>query len=69
MRGAYISYRGDAMPCCMVSTPDRANLGNMARQEIIKVWNGPMYRSFRNALRSSNPPEICRGCGIYKGTF
>jgi radical SAM protein with 4Fe4S-binding SPASM domain len=69
MRGAYMSYRGDAMPCCMVSTPDRANLGNMAHSDIAEIWNGPLYRSFRTALRSDNPPEICRGCGIYKGTF
>jgi MoaA/NifB/PqqE/SkfB family radical SAM enzyme len=69
MRGAYISYRGDAMPCCMVSTPDRANLGNMAAAGIDGVWNGPLYQAFRSALRSGNPPEICRGCSIYKGTF
>jgi MoaA/NifB/PqqE/SkfB family radical SAM enzyme len=29
-RGAYISYQGLAMPCCMVATPDRIQLGNMA---------------------------------------
>ena len=28
--GAYISYQGYAMPCCMVATPDRSNFGNMA---------------------------------------
>jgi MoaA/NifB/PqqE/SkfB family radical SAM enzyme len=69
VRGAYLSCRGDAMPCCMVSTPDRANLGNMAQGDVADVWNGPLYRAFRSALASGNPPEICRGCGIYKGTF
>src|SRR5205823_10474988 len=28
-RGAYLSYQGLAMPCCMVATPDRVNFGNM----------------------------------------
>src|SRR4051794_36600277 len=29
-RGAYVSFQGLAMPCCMVATPDRINFGNMA---------------------------------------
>ena len=28
-RGAYVSYQGLAMPCCMVATPDRIQLGNV----------------------------------------
>src|SRR5439155_190590 len=31
-RGAYVSYQGLAMPCCMVATPDRVQLGNMAKE-------------------------------------
>ncbi len=68
-RGAYLSWRGEAMPCCMVSTPDRANLGNMARDGVEPVWNGPTYRAFRAALDSPEPPEVCRGCALYNGTF
>lgn len=68
-RGAYLSYRGEAMPCCMVSTPDRIQLGNMAVEGVAAVWNGPAYRGFRAALASDAPPEICRGCAIYNGTF
>lgn len=67
--GAYLSYRGEAMPCCMVSTPDRMKLGDMARESVVTVWNGEAYRKFRAALASGQPPEICRGCGIYNGTF
>jgi radical SAM protein with 4Fe4S-binding SPASM domain len=68
-RGAYLSFRGDAMPCCMVSTPDRANLGNMAEHGVEEIWNGRDYAEFRAALDSPEPPEICRGCAIYNGTF
>jgi MoaA/NifB/PqqE/SkfB family radical SAM enzyme len=68
-RGAYLSYRGEAMPCCMVSTPDRAKLGDMAADGVDAVWNGAAYRDFRAALETDQPPEICRGCGIYNGTF
>src|SRR5205823_1400194 len=59
-RGAYVSYRGLAMPCCMVATPDRINFGNMAEAGVEAIWNGPDYEAFRAALSSETPPEVCR---------
>lgn len=67
--GAYISYQGYAMPCCMVSTPDRINFGNIAEQGVEATWNGAAYQQFRDQLASSEPPEICRSCALYAGTF
>lgn len=68
-RGAYLSYTGEAMPCCMVSTPDRISLGNMVRDGVETVWRGSSYAGFRDQLRSEQPHEICRGCSLYHGTF
>ncbi len=68
-RGAYVSYQGLAMPCCMISTPDRLNFGNMADQGVAKVWNGADYEAFRARLDSDTPPSICQSCSVYKGTF
>jgi radical SAM protein with 4Fe4S-binding SPASM domain len=68
-RGAYLSYQGLAMPCCMVATPDRINFGNMAEQGVEAVWEGEAYQAFREALSSETPPEVCRSCAIYTGTF
>jgi MoaA/NifB/PqqE/SkfB family radical SAM enzyme len=68
-RGAYLSYEGLAMPCCMVATPDRANLGNVAQDGAAIVWNGDAYQEFRARLDSDDPPEVCRSCAIYNGTF
>jgi MoaA/NifB/PqqE/SkfB family radical SAM enzyme len=68
-RGAYLSYQGLAMPCCMISTPDRLNFGSMAEAGVTAVWNGPDYEEFRQRLSSDNPPEVCRSCSIYSGTF
>lgn len=68
-RGAYLSYRGETMPCCMVNTPDRISLGNMADRGVAAVWHGVAYRDFRAALMSDAPPEICRGCNLYRGRF
>ena len=67
--GPYITYDGTAMPCCMVATPDRAALGNVARDGVAAVWNGPAYRDFRDRLDSDQPPEICRSCSVYARVF
>jgi MoaA/NifB/PqqE/SkfB family radical SAM enzyme len=68
-RGAYISYRGDAMPCCMVSTPDRINFGNMLKDGVATVWKGAGYQRFRDQLAADDPSPICRSCSLYRGTF
>jgi MoaA/NifB/PqqE/SkfB family radical SAM enzyme len=68
-RGAYISYDGRAMPCCMVATPDRINFGSMAAEGVAQIWNGAAYSAFRTALSSSTPPAVCSGCAVYNGTF
>lgn len=66
---AYFSYDGHAMPCCMVSTPDRMNFGKLAGQGFVELWENEAYQEFRARLDSDSPPEICRACSIYKGTF
>lgn len=68
-RGAYVSYQGLAMPCCMVATPDRIHFGNMAEEGVAAVWNGAAYQQFRAQLDSDEPPEVCRSCSIYSATF
>ncbi len=68
-RGAYVSYQGLAMPCCMVATPDRIQLGDMAAHSVRAIWDGAAYQEFRARLSSDNPPDVCRSCSIYCGTF
>jgi MoaA/NifB/PqqE/SkfB family radical SAM enzyme len=68
-RGAYVSYQGLSMPCCMVATPDRIQFGSMAKEGAAAVWNGPAYEAFRDRLSSDEPPEVCRSCSVYSGTF
>jgi MoaA/NifB/PqqE/SkfB family radical SAM enzyme len=67
--GPYISYQGLAMPCCMIATPDRMNFGSVAQHGVLAVWNGEGYEGFRRQLASDEPPDICRSCSIYTGTF
>jgi radical SAM protein with 4Fe4S-binding SPASM domain len=67
--GAYVSYQGLAMPCCMVATPDRANFGNVIEEGVEVIWSGEAFESFRSKLASDDPPEICRSCAVYQGIF
>lgn len=66
---AYVSYQGLAMPCCQVATPDRMNFGNMAERGVEAVWNSAGFEHFRSQLASDDPPEVCRSCAVYQGTF
>jgi MoaA/NifB/PqqE/SkfB family radical SAM enzyme len=66
---AYVTFSGQAMPCCMIATPDRLSLGDMARDGVARVWNGDAYRAFRAKLDSDDPPHVCRGCAVYNGSF
>jgi radical SAM protein with 4Fe4S-binding SPASM domain len=68
-RGPYISYDGKAMPCCMVATPDRIHFGDMTEHGVANIWSNAAYRRFREQLESDTPPEVCRSCAIYAGTF
>jgi radical SAM protein with 4Fe4S-binding SPASM domain len=68
-RGPYVSYDGKAMPCCMVATPDRINFGDMERDGVAAIWNNDAYTAFRERLSSPVPPEVCRSCAVYSGTF
>lgn len=68
--GPYVSYQGYSMPCCMIATPDRGNFGKVGRDgSIVDIWRGEKYEEFRSALASDSPPEICRSCAVYRGTF
>jgi radical SAM protein with 4Fe4S-binding SPASM domain len=53
----------------MVATPDRINFGNMKEEGVAAVWNNSAYTAFREKLASPDPPEICRSCSVYTGTF
>lgn len=67
--GAYISFQGYAMPCCMVASPEQMQMGLITGDNLEEVWNGEAYTRFRDQLSSSQPPEICRQCSIYNGIF
>jgi radical SAM protein with 4Fe4S-binding SPASM domain len=66
---AYVTHRGEVQPCCMVMGSDRARLGDLDTESFDEVWQGAAYREFRERLLSDDPPEVCRGCSLYRGVF
>jgi radical SAM protein with 4Fe4S-binding SPASM domain len=64
----YITANGRALPCCIAPFSQRGyenyTLGNATQQSLREIWNGPAYRSFRDALLSAAPPTACANCGL-----
>jgi radical SAM protein with 4Fe4S-binding SPASM domain len=68
--GAYVTHRGEVQPCCMVMGSDRTTMGALTEQTFSQIWEGPAYQEFRRRLASpDDPPEVCRGCAMYRGVF
>jgi radical SAM protein with 4Fe4S-binding SPASM domain len=68
-RSAYVTHRGQVQPCCMVMGSDRALMGRLDERPFEEIWSGDEYREFRRALLDGGPPEVCRGCSLYRGLF
>jgi radical SAM protein with 4Fe4S-binding SPASM domain len=69
-RSAYVDHRARVQPCCMVMGAERATLGELDEQGLTPVWDNGAYREFRRRLLSEDdPPEVCRGCSLYRGVF
>ena len=67
---AYLTHDGKVQPCCMVMGSDRSVLGDVNRQRFGEIWQGREYEEFRSGLLGdAEPPEVCRGCSLYRGLF
>jgi radical SAM protein with 4Fe4S-binding SPASM domain len=67
---AYITHEGKVQPCCMVMGSDRGVLGDVSSAPFGEIWRGQEYARFRAGLTDERePPEVCRGCSLYRGRF
>ncbi|MBV8949753.1 MAG: radical SAM protein [Actinobacteria bacterium] len=67
---AYLTHDARVQPCCMVMGADRAVLGEVhGPGGFERVWRSAPYDEFRAALLGDTPPEVCRGCSMYRGVF
>jgi radical SAM protein with 4Fe4S-binding SPASM domain len=68
-RSAYVTHRGSVQPCCMVMGSDRVALGDVNDASFGTIWEGAAYGEFRTRLESDDPPDVCRGCSLYRRVF
>jgi MoaA/NifB/PqqE/SkfB family radical SAM enzyme len=67
---AYVTHDARVQPCCMVMGADRVVLGRVdGPGSFGAVWRSEPYEAFRDALCSDTPPDVCRGCSMYRGVF
>jgi radical SAM protein with 4Fe4S-binding SPASM domain len=60
--GFHVFYNGDVSPCCVwTGDPLDEHMGNILETPIMKVWNGPAYREFRQTMLKH--PEALHRCG------
>jgi radical SAM protein with 4Fe4S-binding SPASM domain len=65
----YVTADGTVQPCCMVMGAERAVMGRLDEGPFPELWQGDVYTRFRKALLGGDPPEVCRGCSLYRGVF
>jgi MoaA/NifB/PqqE/SkfB family radical SAM enzyme len=73
----YIMIDGSVVPDCAVLMSNRRpflesnSFGNINNMPLIKMWNTPKYRRFRETLRNPKAPvpSICLGCRVYETQF
>src|SRR4029453_8872887 len=63
---AYVTHDGRMQPCCLGMGTDRAVLGDVTQRSVRDNWHGDAYVSFRHRLRTDDPPEVCKGCSLYR---
>jgi radical SAM protein with 4Fe4S-binding SPASM domain len=69
-RSAFVTADARVQPCCMVMGADRAVLGDLHERDLPDIWHGDAYAEFRRRLLTpDDPPEVCRGCSLYRRVF
>ena len=53
---------GDVNACCMPGSV----VGNLNKEPLEAIWNGPRMRAFRARVNTSDPPSPCGECGFYR---
>ena len=65
----YVTHDGKLQPCCAVMGADRAVLGDAKADGFADVWTSEAYTRFREQLLTDEPPDVCRGCSMYRRVF
>lgn len=62
-----ILANGDVVPCCIctfVAPLQQIRMGNVRREPLASVWNGPRYAELRAEHALAAGPAYCTSCGV-----
>jgi len=60
-----ITWNGDVVPCCRDPQGHHV-MGNVLKQDLAEIWNGPKYEDFRRRiLTDQGRIDICQLCSSY----
>ena len=62
-KDAIITGSGDVLACCVPGML----MGNLHRNTMEEIWDGPAYRQLRATVNSDAPPAPCRACPFVCG--
>lgn len=55
----FVALNGDVTPCCIQGRPV---VGNIHKDNLSEIWNGPIMQRMRRGLLEGDPMECCRDC-------
>ena len=61
----FISSDLRIVPCCVISNPDTADLGDA--KDFMNQWNGPVFQEYRAAHLEGRIPNYCKECYEHNG--
>ncbi len=66
----FVSLTGDVAPCCIQGRPV---VGNIHKESLSLIWNGPMMKEMRQRLLDGDPVPCCKDCNyntqLGQGTY
>lgn len=57
-----INTKGDVTPCCAAK---KIVFGNVFSNSIEEIWHGPEFATWRERMKSDNPPNECTRCVMF----
>lgn len=61
---AVILGNGDVAACCVPGLV----MGNLHKDSMEEIWNGPSYRQLRATVNSASPSAVCAACPMFRHT-
>ncbi len=58
-----VASNGDVVACCR-DLDHKTVVGNLFREELLDIWNGPAYRQLRQSLLDQRPEGACADCDM-----